>query len=100
VRAEHFAQLGANRPDGMRTFINFGRGFIHTPEALIEAINLGHVKRAAVDVYPHEPRKGSGWHNPYVSCSDIAVFPHIGASTQEAQPRIAARVSETFGDFS
>lgn len=100
ITAEHFAQLGANRPDGMRTFINFGRGFIHTPEALIGAIEAGHVKRAAVDVYPHEPRKGSGWSNPYAECPDVAVFPHIGASTQEAQPRIAARVSDTIGAFS
>ncbi len=100
IGRQHFEQLGADRPEGMRIFINFGRGFIHTPEDLIAAIESGHVKRAAVDVYPHEPRKGSGWHNPYVDCQQVAVFPHIGASTQEAQPRIAARVSETFGQFS
>lgn len=100
ITAEHFSLLGESRPEGMRTFINFGRGFIHTPEDLIGAINAGHVKRAAVDVYPHEPRKGSGWSNPYAECAEVAVYPHIGASTQEAQPRIAARVSETLGNFS
>jgi D-3-phosphoglycerate dehydrogenase / 2-oxoglutarate reductase len=100
INAEHFSLLGADRPEGMRIFINFGRGFIHSPEDLIEATNKGYVKRAAVDVYPHEPRKGSGWLNPYQNCEKVAVFPHIGASTKEAQPRIAARVSETFGQFS
>lgn len=100
ITREHFSLLGADRPEGMRIFINFGRGFIHTPQDLIDAIESGSVKRAAVDVYPHEPRKGSGWHNPYLHCEKVAVFPHIGASTQEAQPRIAARVSDTFGQFS
>ena len=100
LNSSHFALLGADRPEGMRIFINFGRGFIHSPEDLITAIEKGYVKRAAVDVYPHEPRKGSGWHNPYQNCDRVAVFPHIGASTKEAQPRIAHRVSETFGQFS
>ena len=56
--------------------------------------------RAAVDVYPKEPRKGETWSNPYEDTPQVVVFPHIGASTQEAQPRIARRVSQTFGDFS
>lgn len=100
VTREHFAQLGAERPEGMRLFINFGRGFIHSTEDLINAIEAGEVKHAAVDVYPHEPRSRTGWENPYRYCPQVAVFPHIGASTQEAQPRIAARVAETFGQFS
>lgn len=100
LTSEHFAQLSADRPQGMKLFLNFGRGFIHSATTLIDAIEAGHVNRAAVDVYPLEPRKGSGWDNPYRDCPDVAVFPHIGASTQEAQPRIAARVSETLCDFS
>ena len=92
--------LGADLEDGMRIFLNFARGFIHTPDALIKAIEQGKIKQAAVDVYPHEPRKGGEWVNPYEACPKVAVFPHIGASTQEAQPRIARRVASTFGHFS
>ena len=100
ITEAHLRMLGADRPAGLRLFINFARGFVHTPEALINAINAGAVKGAAVDVYPHEPRTEEVWVNPYLACPQVAVFPHIGASTQEAQPRIAKRVAETFGQFS
>ena len=93
-------QLGADRENSPKIFINFARGFLHTPEALIEAIQKGGIYSAAVDVYPDEPKKGEGWVNPYEHCPQVVVFPHIGASTQEAQPRIGTRVSETFLQFS
>lgn len=96
----HFQALGADRPKGPRIFINYARGFVHTPEALIQAIEEGYIRKAAVDVYPYEPRRGEPWTNPYQNCTEVVVLPHIGASTQEAQPRIAARVAETFGNFS
>ena len=100
ITSEHFAKLGAQRPKGQRIFINFARGFVHTPEDLIAAIESKSIRFAAVDVYPHEPRTQIGWTNPYLNCPQVAVYPHIGASTQEAQPRIAQRVCETFTDFS
>ena len=91
-----FDQFGADRPEGPRIFINFSRGFLHHPKALIDAIQAGIIKKAAVDVYPKEPRRGQlDWENPYADCDKVVVFPHIGASTQEAQP-IARRASETF----
>lgn len=95
-------QLGADRPDhSPRIFLNLSRGFLHGAEDLVSAVASGRVKRAAVDVYPAEPRgKGAAWGNPYADEPRIAVTPHIGASTQEAQPRIAARVAHTFGRFS
>ena len=93
-------QLGAERENSPRIFINFSRGFIHTTQALKTAIAKGSILRAAVDVYPKEPRKGEKWENPYVDTPQVVVFPHIGASTQEAQPRIARRVSETCEKFS
>ncbi len=97
---EHFRALGRNRPNGPRIFLNFARGFLFEPRLLIQAIAEGVVSRAAVDVYPHEPRTGEDWVNPYRDESKIVVYPHIGASTQEAQPRIAHRVAHTFNQFS
>lgn len=96
------AQLGADRPEtSPRLFLNLSRGFLHSAEELLAAVAEGRVKRAAVDVYPSEPRgKGAAWANPYAAEPRVVVTPHIGASTQEAQPRIAARVSQTFGGFS
>lgn len=97
---EHFRQFGRERPAGPRIFLNFARGFLFNPSILLQAISEGLVSRAAVDVYPHEPRTGEVWSNPYQAEDKVVVYPHIGASTQEAQPRIATRVSETFQLFS
>ena len=94
--------LGADRPEPCpRIFLNLSRGFLHSDADLREAIECGAIRKAAVDVYPEEPRgKGAAWTNPYGDLRQVAVTPHIGASTQEAQPRIAQRVSRTFGNFS
>jgi len=93
--------LGQNRPESSpRVFLNLSRGFLHTAQHLKDAVTDGVIRRAAVDVYPSEPRLGQEWQNPYASINNIVVTPHIGASTQEAQPRIARRVSDTFRGFS
>ena len=94
-------QLGADRPKGSpRLFLNLSRGFLYEPADLIAAIEARSIRRAAVDVYPQEPAGGEAWVNPYQDEPRVAVTPHIGASTQEAQPRIAARVAQTFAAFS
>ena len=102
VTREVLLQLGSERPaSSPRLFINLARGVVHSPEDLIAAIEAGAVKRAAVDVYPEEPRNnGPGWSNPYAGWPQVATTPHIGAATQEAQPRIARRVAQTSIDFS
>ena len=99
---EVLAQLGADRPAASpRLFLNLSRGFLHSAEDLLGAIADGGVRRAAVDVYPHEPGTGKeGWQNPYAAEPRVAVTPHIGAATEEAQPRIARRVAHTFRTFS
>ena len=94
-------KLGSERPENSpRIFLNLSRGFLHTAEDLKAAIEAGQIRRAAVDVFPVEPRGGTGWTNPYADMSGVITTPHIGASTQEAQPRIAQRISKTFSDFS
>ena len=95
-----FEKFAEGRENSPRIFINFSRGFLHRPEDIVAAIEKGHIRYAAVDVYPHEPRRGDAWKNPYEGCENVIAFPHIGASTQEAQPRIAKRVSETLSSFS
>lgn len=97
----HFAQLGADRPpDSPRVFLNLARGFLHPPEDLLRAIGEGHVRRAAVDVYPEEPRGTLPWTNPYAHEPRVATTPHMGAATVDAQPRIARRVAQTIRGFS
>jgi len=98
---EILAQLGADRgPASPKIFLNLSRGFLHDPADLIALIDAGTIRRAAVDVFPVEPRGSEPWVNPYHAHPQVVVSPHIGASTQEAQPRIARRVARTFLGFS
>jgi len=95
-------RLGADRPSNSpRIFLNLARGNVHSTQALLAAVASGAVRRAAVDVYPSEPRPGqTDWKNPYADEPNVVCTPHIGAATQEAQPRIARRVAHTLGEFS
>ncbi len=93
-------QLGADRPEsGPRLFLNLARGFLHATEDLLDAVRERKIRRAAVDVYPDEPHGKEPWQNPYRDEPRIAVTPHLGAATNEAQPRIARRVAQTFRAF-
>lgn len=96
------SQLAADRPEpSPRVFLNLARGNLHSSEALVDAVRSGAVRRAAVDVYPDEPAPGdTAWRNPYADEPHISCTPHIGASTLEAQPRIARRVATTIERFS
>lgn len=97
----HLDELGAERPSASpRIFLNLARGNLHSSEALLHAVRSGRITRAAVDVYPEEPRPGQkDWKNPYADEPRIACTPHIGAATEEAQPRIARRVAATMINF-
>ncbi len=94
-------ELGADRGEGSpRIFLNLARGNLHSADALLDAVRAGRIRRAAVDVFPEEPSPGAErWVNPYAADERITCSPHVGASTQEAQPRIARRVATTMADF-
>ena len=96
------ALLGRDRPkNSPRIFLNLARGNVHSSQALRAAVASGAIRRAAVDVYPEEPAPGApDWVNPYADEPRVTCTPHIGAATQEAQPRIARRVADTVADFS
>lgn len=99
---EALGHLAADRPGGSpRVFLNLARGNLHSSGALLRAVEGGMIRRAAVDVYPTEPAPGANdWFNPYADEPRIVCTPHIGAATQEAQPRIARRVATTVGRLS
>jgi D-3-phosphoglycerate dehydrogenase len=70
--------------------INCARGGIVDEAALIEVLKNGHLAGAALDVFAAEPPLGS----PLLEKEEVIVTPHLGASTQEAQERVAADVIE------
>ncbi|CAM9360858.1 unnamed protein product [Ascophyllum nodosum] len=76
--------------EGVR-IVNCARGGIVDPGALLEAIKTGKVAGASLDVYPTEPPPPELEElvmHPKVVCS-----PHLGASTQDAQVRVAKDIA-------
>lgn len=75
--------------------INVARGGIIDEEALIHALDNNLIDHAAIDVFEHEPPTDS----PLISHDKIIVTPHLGASTVEAQEKVAVSVSEEIIDI-
>jgi D-3-phosphoglycerate dehydrogenase len=70
--------------------INVARGGIVDEEALYNAVEEGRVAGAAVDVFSKEPAQD----NILFKSDRIIVTPHLGASTAEAQERVALDIAE------
>jgi D-3-phosphoglycerate dehydrogenase len=85
----------ARMKDGVR-LINVARGGIIDEAALAEAVKAGKVAGAAVDVFTDEPVKPD---NPLLGNPRILTTPHLGASTNEAQERVAVDVAEQIVDI-
>ena len=69
--------------------INLSRGFVVDIPALEEALSVGWLAGAAVDVYPEEPRSNGPFETPLRGHGNVILTPHIGGSTEEAQRDIA-----------
>lgn len=75
--------------------INVARGGIIDENALIEALDHEKIAGAAIDVFENEPAT----HSPLVQHPKVIVTPHLGASTIEAQEKVAVSVSEDIIDI-
>ena len=70
--------------------INTARGGIVDEKALETALTEGWIAGAAIDVFEKEPITD----HPLFALPNIVVTPHLGASTAEAQERVAVDVAE------
>jgi len=70
--------------------INTARGGVIDEEALAGALREGRVAGAAIDVFTEEPATA----NPLLQAPNLITTPHLGASTAEAQERVAVDVAE------
>jgi len=85
--------LNRTRP-GVR-IVNCARGGLVDELALAAALSSGHVAGAALDVFEIEPAT----ENPLFGMENVIATPHLGASTTEAQEKVALQVAEQMADF-
>ena len=78
----------AHMRDGVR-IVNAARGELVDEAALIEALELGKIAGAAIDVFTVEPYSG-----PLLYAPNVVLTPHLAASTEEAQDRAGVVVAE------
>lgn len=82
------AELRAMKPTAR--VINTARGGIIDEVALEKALREGWIAGAALDVFEKEPIT----LHPLFQSNRVVVTPHLGASTAEAQERVAVDVAE------
>jgi phosphoglycerate dehydrogenase-like enzyme len=71
--------------------VNAARGGIVDEEALARAITGGKIAGAALDVFGKEPIDPD---SPLLGLDNVLCTPHLGASTSEAQERVAIEIAE------
>ena len=76
--------------------VNVARGGVVDEAALAQALHDGVIAGAAVDVYSTEPVSAD---NPLLAAPNVILTPHLGASTLEAQDKVAEGIARQFVDF-
>lgn len=75
--------------------INTARGKVMDEEALIRALEDGHLSAAGLDVYPNEPHI-----NPrLLEFPQVTILPHMGTETEESQRSMEVRALTNLKDF-
>ncbi|NQU56230.1 MAG: phosphoglycerate dehydrogenase, partial [Rhodospirillales bacterium] len=88
------AEAIAKMKPGVR-IINCARGGLIVEADLKEGLESGQIAAAGLDVFAHEPATD----NPLFGMDNVVATPHLGASTTEAQEKVALQVAEQMADF-
>jgi D-3-phosphoglycerate dehydrogenase len=70
--------------------VNTARGALVEAEALVEAVESGRLRGAAMDVFDVEPLPAG---HPFTATDGILLSPHIGGATEEAMERTAVETA-------
>ena len=96
--ADTMGMLNAEAIGKMRQgvmLVNAARGGIIDEEALLAALESGHVAGAALDVFSKEPPED----RRLVEHPRVLAVPHLGAQTEEAQLLVSLEASQALADF-
>ncbi|KAJ6576834.1 hypothetical protein B0H10DRAFT_927751 [Mycena sp. CBHHK59/15] len=75
--------------------INTARGKVIDEDAMIRALEDGHLASVGLDVYPNEPAV-----NPrLLDFPNITLLPHMGTETQDSQRKMEVRALTNLRDF-
>src|SRR5216110_256368 len=72
--------------------INCARGGLIDENALLKALQDGHVAAAALDVFETEPLPAE---SPLCGAPNLVLTPHLGASTAEAQESVGIEIAHS-----
>ena len=98
-QADGIPLLGKEQFDQMKPgvrIVNCARGSLIDDTALIAAIQDKKVAGAALDVYKSEPLD---LDSPLLKVNEIICTPHLGASTGEAQVKVATSMCDQIIDY-
>jgi D-3-phosphoglycerate dehydrogenase len=77
-------------------FINASRGEVVDELDLHDALKMGHLKAAAIDVFEKEPPDKN---NPLFSLKNIIISPHNAALTEESMINMSVDSAQGIVDF-
>lgn len=86
MNAERFAQMKEGA-----IFINVSRGGHVDEDALVDALDSGHIRGAGLDVTdPEPPLKG----NPLLGRDNVVITPHIASATPDGRRKMMTKAME------
>jgi len=76
--------------------VNCSRGGVYDEAALVAGMKSGHIGGLALDVFETEPLQAG---SPLLELENVALTPHIGASTHEAQDNTGTEIAQQIVAF-
>lgn len=79
--------------------VNTSRGGVVDEDALIEALESGHIERAGLDVFEGEGEDGKGIRHYWLESERVVVQPHVGGLTEGSLRRAQKEAFENVRSY-